>query len=88
MNFVNLELYLLKYLDKQDIEECGFIEGLPNIFNIKNKKGEPIRLQYFKESNLLVIFYPEYLYNGEILFQGIIKNKSELKRLLKQLNIN
>ena len=85
----------VKYLDKEDIESFGFIKNDLNMqqiytdfFNmnkdcVKNKC--PYRLYIDYDSHLIMIKYP--LSDGQILFNGTIKNKSELKTLLKQLGI-
>ena len=85
----------VKYLDKDDIESFGFIKNDLNMqqiytdfFNmnkdcVKNKC--PYRLYIDYDSHLIMIKYP--LSDGQILFNGTIKNKSELKTLLKQLGI-
>ena len=80
--------YRVKYLDEEDIESLGFTRLLANIYTLKDKVKGPIRLQYFENDNYLAVFYPEYSNTGTQLFQGVIKNKSELIRLLKQLEIN
>lgn len=99
--FVNPELYLLKYLDKQDIEECGFMNyetqwSEPSVYYFI-QKSETINKIKIKQCSLkLNMVQGELLKDSfvciikdnQYLFQGIIKNKSELKRLLKQLNIN
>ncbi len=78
--------FRVKYLDKDDIEELGF--------NTEDN-GEC----YNKSIGWMIIgIYPWEDVNGkpneykisvdtETVFHGVIKNKSELKRLLKQLNI-
>lgn len=73
----------VKYLDKEDIESLGFkltscIDEFPEY-----EKGETIINLFQKNTNIYSIKNP-----GGTLFQGTIKNKSELKTLLKQLNIN
>ena len=78
----------VKYLDEKDIEDLGFTKLLANIYTLKDKVKGPIRLQYFENDNYLAVFYPEYNNTGTHLFQGIIKNKSELMQLLTQLEIN
>lgn len=49
------------------------------------------RLRHYPNKNTINIEmsteHPSPIFIGEVLFNGIIKNKSELKRLLKQLNI-
>lgn len=85
---LEFESIRVKYLDEKDIEDLGFIKLLANIYTLKDKVKGPIRLQYFENANYLAVFYPGYSNTGIQLFQGIIKNKSELKVLLKQLNIS
>lgn len=73
----------VKYLDKDDIESLGFICNYTD--------------QYFKGDDTILVdddFFMQIIRRKEdsvdeaYLFQGTIKNKSELKVLLKQLNIN
>jgi hypothetical protein len=81
----------VKYLDQTDIESLGFEVYRDSFFKYK---------ECYKKDNLLLAVGPtneisivmetlnmfkEY---PEILFIGKLKNKSELKRLLEQLNIN
>lgn len=80
------DYYRVKYLDREDIESFGFSNVIGDIYFLKVGKLFPVKLQQL-EYNKIIIFYPEYFNRGEILFQGIIKNKSELKTLLKQLEI-
>lgn len=84
--------FRVKYLDKKDIESLGFKEVSKKWFSI-NPSG---KLGYWVE---VILDYRWYSDNNEIrisgrrgnemekLFIGGIKNKSELKKLLKQLNI-
>jgi hypothetical protein len=74
--------YRVKYLDKSDIESLGFKQ-------ISTKDGFDTYLYeettlgiYQKNSNTYYIENP-----GGVIFLGVIKNKSELIKLLKQLNI-
>lgn len=85
--FIEEKSIRIKYLDKEDIESFGFQHMIGYVYNLVDKNKGPFRLEYFENDNLLSIFYPEYYKNGEQLFKGIIKNKSELKVLLKQLNL-
>lgn len=80
----------VKYLDREDIESLGF--KVPN---------EGARWQF--ENGVYKLYVTPYIYTGDVApndritikdgrddhgyFDGIIKNKSELKRLLKQLGI-
>ena len=70
----------VKYLDKEDIESLGF-------------EQQSLQYQYKKDWYRLISRCEENQYiieDGRYqdqIFVGTIKNKSELKRLLKQLNI-
>lgn len=96
---LDAEFIRVKYLDKEDIESLGFTfigKTIDNwfILNTDFKLGgltyRHITLRY-GEDNLLVVFGNEYesekTVNDEVLFRGYIKNKNELKKLMKQLNI-
>jgi len=84
----------VKYLDKEDIESLGFEQFEYNGYRIKKSKNflnnhselldynEYIELYINDNNKLEIIWQPKYLFNGEI------KNKSELKKLLKMLYIN
>ena len=78
--------FRIKYLDREDIESCGFdtedngecycmidMFDLYGLYPWEWDKG--IENQY------------KIILNGETLYRGIIKNISELKVLLKQLNV-
>jgi hypothetical protein len=82
---VDTEEVRVKYLDKEDIESLGF--KLDNVHNeVKfNYLMFPYRLEHTPHNNRLDI----YKWGDECDMIGYIniKNKSELKRLLKQLNI-
>lgn len=81
----------VKYLDDEDIESLGF-NSFELLYGTKR--------YWAKEGNLVIYKYDDGkygIYNSidfkdlskdEDLFLGIIKNKSELKVLLKQLNIS
>lgn len=72
----------VKYLDKEDIESLGFEFGEYSKGRFKN---ETIEL-FNKFSTVWVIHAIGSDYRDK-LFEGNIKNLSELKVLLKQLNI-
>lgn len=86
--------FRVKYLDKEDIESFGF--NLIKEPEYKHPTKE-ITLNYFPTSHSVLILSKGY--NSDLkqpetkteywyqMFGGIIKNKSELKRLLKQLEI-
>jgi len=74
----------VKYLDKEDIENFGFKEShFSNINNAFYKKD----FYTLNQNNCKIIISFNDNGNNIVLFNGIIKNKSELKRLLTQLQI-
>lgn len=85
----------VKYLDTADIEECGFVldETSVKYGNCFDFKKAPYVITVNKLTNTSVtigkMVNSEYENNGNnyVLFTGTIKNKSELKRLMKQLEI-
>lgn len=83
----------VKYLDKEDIESLGF-KHIENNYTSYYKINAPGKLGYWTEVAIDFRWgYDDISILGfrgtenDILFRGIIKNKSELKRLMKQLNI-
>jgi hypothetical protein len=82
----------VKYLDKEDIESLGFEDqndrGMGENYGYLFTKdsahfeSSKVQLRYWPTSNRV------YVYDGQIIFNGSIKNKSELIKLLKQLGIN
>lgn len=87
---------VVKYLDKEDIEELGWGKGKflnHEFYEFSTFFGEPKR-----ENQWTLRFWKKLIANqynciitqttsGHSRFLGEIKNKSELKRLMKQLNI-
>ena len=67
----------VKYLDKEDIESLGFKHYSLSTYNYKEYSLERIGV----DNKLSISHY------GNCIFLGYIKNKSELKKLLKQLKI-
>jgi len=97
--YINIEYLLqddnlrVKYLDKEDIENLGFKYEKHYTFkkyinNKYNKTKTLIRIEYDwnNHSNVLIEFYNQNNFTNGMSF--IIKNKSELKILLKQLGID
>jgi len=74
--------YRVKYLDKEDIESLGFIKE--SIYS--HKLNQDYYIEYNSEKPIHTDSI-EIKNNQNTLFSGYIKNKSELKKLLKQLNI-
>jgi hypothetical protein len=80
----------VKYLDQEDIESLGFKHEVSDNAGGYWFKGNYTLNYYFKHSSLpnsLIITSDDYG-NTIVLFNGIIKNKSELIKVLKQVNIN
>lgn len=68
-------LFRVKYLDKEDIESLWGKDGILGEFNIA----------WHPDYNTTVLIYRTSIANT--VFRGFIKNKSELKKLIQQLNI-
>jgi len=82
----------VKHLDREDIESLGFKVNMMTspisfeyAFYEKECKGI-IRVSLLESENLVFI---KKMYEKDVrrLFRGTIKNKSELKRLLKQIKL-
>lgn len=82
-----VEYWRVKYLDIEDIDSLGwkFEEECPAwiSFNMSGEKN----LTLYKESKKVEILIPDNPLQYHYSFAGTIKNKSELKKLLKQLGI-
>jgi hypothetical protein len=100
----NKDKFRVKYLDKEDIESLGFnnndirlenhIKPKTHLYKIK-EDGTAFTIQWYwhmlrnERENLIRIFKGTlHKYPYQEIFRGDIKNKSELKILLKQLNID
>jgi len=72
----------VKRLDESDIEECGF--------NADNEcdfiKGNII-IQFYPDDRILIYKKAPIDDDDEGLFNGFIKNKSELKKVLKMIGV-
>lgn len=88
----------VKYLDKEDIESLGFRKvkdySACDVYQKHNENNNIwYELEYYNEdyNNELLIEKYELSgskdYSSTYIFQGTIKNKSELKKVLKMLNI-
>lgn len=81
----------VKYLDKEDIEELEFKEWIPPYAMIAGWKtyinqNESFIINF--KDNMVNIHYNNFIMgDNECIFKGRLKNKSELKKLLKQLGI-
>jgi len=79
----------VKYLDQEDIESLGFKESpRGGRWDLKVDEYNDIQLYMDLIDNWkLGLGLSIYGDHGGIVFQGYIKNKSELKKLLKQLGV-
>jgi hypothetical protein len=97
-DYYNLQTEVrVKYLDKEDIESLGFrlVKDYSDQLEYQTQIREFDSGEYWfeltqdKEEKFITISYWEETELGsieQIVFQGLIKNKSELKKLLKSLN--
>jgi hypothetical protein len=98
-----LPYFRVKYLDKEDIENLGYRESniKPDIFSPKGFYLEEDLtgfLLFLLKNNQVIIYSrdmtrtwlqpPSFNEEFTICFRGILKNKSELKKLMQQLTIN
>jgi hypothetical protein len=73
----------VKYLDREDIEECGW-ESLGSGWY--STEFDSRRLRVWKDHEIIIHrWYSDE--DNEKIFQGKINNKSELKRIMKQIGI-
>ncbi len=81
----------VKYIDKEDIESLGYecLLGSPKRYEYKD-----YMMYNFNKYNVFTIKikrsfskYGEVFVSFDVLFEGSIKNKSELIKIMKQLNI-
>ena len=90
LSYLESDLIRVKYLDQSDIESLGWKETCTDyIYTIATNKVQlryndtVALLEMYKENNTFTI-----MYSCECIFKGTIKNKSELKKLMRWLNIN
>jgi hypothetical protein len=81
----DLKTVRVKYLDQQDIESLGFITYDDTTFDKGDLQIRFNCLLQKKGQGLGLVIYDRY---SGIIFTGYIKNKSELIKLFKQLDIN
>tara|TARA_R110000868_G_scaffold14173_3_gene66100 strand:- start:2350 stop:2757 length:408 start_codon:yes stop_codon:yes gene_type:complete len=84
-NGINQQHIRVKYLDKEDIESLGWSDYIPpQEYNHVWKKGNFwISVWFNNEIPKVRITFKNLFF----LFDGNIKNKSELKKLMQQLEI-
>jgi hypothetical protein len=77
----NPTVFRVKHLDREDIESLGFkFKPYGDIESYENDVWQLLRFQYPKEQVRLI-----HKVGSTRFFNGTIKNKSELKRILKQI---
>ena len=81
---VRNDLIRVKHLTKEDIESLGFKPDYDKAWGERMCfENDYCALTYQEENNILqVVTRKDYIY------KGLIKNKSELQKLMQQLNIN
>lgn len=91
-----LDVFRIKYLDRQDIEACGwrFMAAAVDIwfekegvFDMGSFRAYKIRLHYGLDDKRLFIYADDPGNEDYMLFRGTIKNKSELLRIMKMVGI-
>lgn len=82
-------LYRVKHLDKEDIERLGwkFISE-PYDKYFKLNENYSLYLEPEDKKNVRIIYTNDWGDISHPIFSGTIKNKSELRKLMQQLNIN
>lgn len=76
----------VKTLDKEDIESLGW-KDCDNIYNTIRWDFNDYILMFYKKDNRYLIFRDCGPNNIQTVFNGFIKNKSELIKLQQQLDI-
>tara|TARA_R110002049_G_scaffold85285_1_gene216871 strand:+ start:1341 stop:1703 length:363 start_codon:yes stop_codon:yes gene_type:complete len=83
---VDTELSEVKHLDREDIESLGWVGQKAN--SVYFKKGKYRLVHWMDKPVRLVTIIEEYTGGEEIILRkAMVKNKSELKKLLKQLGV-
>jgi hypothetical protein len=72
----------VKHLDREDIESLGWKPGGLQGLNEDSFTYEDYQL-YWQDNQWIQV----YNWDSKIIFEGTIKNKSELKRILKQIGV-
>lgn len=89
---INPELYRIKYLDSEDIENLGFVynPALDREEKISFTKGNYCIDLYKEDKEVWVrkVIMPDFPPKVINLFVGKIKNLSELKQVLKMIGVH
>ncbi len=85
------DFFRIKHLDRSDIEELGWVySSISNIYSIELNDMSSIitnGIWMYIQSNERIKIIDCRIPMHEVVFNGYIKNKSELKKLMKMLNI-
>jgi hypothetical protein len=90
--------YRVKYLDQEDIESLGFevsglgtypeieeyLFGVPSLMKDDGSTGNGYWLKFWKKTKKVEITDCTQVFHRR-LFDGVVKNKSELKKVLKMI---
>lgn len=92
-SILNPERFRVKYLDKEDIEStCFFFEknqfGVNDIYEYSDKYVNKYQLTHNIERGYINIQLCEAKPMPIWIFQGKVKNRAELKKIIQQLGIN
>jgi hypothetical protein len=85
-NAIRDEFVRVKYLDKEDIESLGWANTSSNFYTL-NKYHMATHVD-FNTHQIRIWTHEANVGYSDIIFDGTIKNKSELKVLMKQLGID
>lgn len=80
----------VKYLDQEDIKSLGWVKGKYKSLNIYQKGNYIITtpLEAYNNTHVIDISILKVIGEGiDRMFRGVIKNKSELKKLMQQLRL-
>ena len=83
------DTFRVKYLDEQDIIDCGFVKST-GLYDLKcyNYKDCRIYPDFNEENHYFIKYLSGYFSDSEVqLFAGFIKNKHELKTVLKMIGV-
>lgn len=88
-------LIRVKYLDREDIEECGFEfveddsvgDGNQRWYDLFTKDNYSLSSWYNIDGYESLSNKVKIMKKDNILFDGYLKNKSEFKKILKQVGI-
>lgn len=98
-NSFPIETIRVKYLDRGDIESLGFVNAINSFATAQKAVLTGEIAMFYTKDNIVIVFnykttdmlpadyYITISIDKKIVFDGTIKNKSELVKLLKMLGI-